>query len=135
MVNRLHIYFTLAIWRLSISCWSQFYEQLHFSWTTMLFLASEHCDLGTNSLPLFAHRPLRSLEKFMAHLWQIHKTSKLILTLSFFATLIFPLPQFPICIFCINFQSCLRVSTKRDKWLLYVCVCMYIYVFINGKIN
>lgn len=82
------------------------FTKLCFSWTTMLFLflAPEHCNLGC--LSLFAHRPLRSLEKFMAHLWQIHKTSKLILTLSFLATLIFPLPQFLIFIFCINFQNC-----------------------------
>lgn len=39
----------------SILHYSQSYKQLSFSWTTTLFLSSEHGDLGMDGLPLFAH--------------------------------------------------------------------------------
>ena len=60
--------------------------RLSFSRAALPFLAYEQRDLDIAGLSLSARWLPRSLEKFMAHLWQVHRISKLTLALSFFPT-------------------------------------------------
>lgn len=71
------------------------------------------CTLAAKKFREIYGFPLLNTQNFQTHLGLV------------FPTLIFPLPQFPIFIFYINFQSCLRSSMEQGVWMLcgwYVCV-------------